>query len=63
LRGVEVVAERNIGGIGLDEQYGRRIAIAREQQTLLDKMLGSQGVPRDRVKIRVMPRYENISRE
>jgi hypothetical protein len=26
-----VVAERNIGGIGLDEQYGRRIAIAREQ--------------------------------
>ena len=34
-----------------------------EQQTLLDKMLGPDGIPRYGVKIRVMPRHKDISRK
>ena len=63
LRRVEVIAQRKIGGIGLDEQYGRRIPVAREQLTLLDKMLRPDGIPGYCVKIRVMPRHKNISRK
>jgi hypothetical protein len=42
---------------------GAVLPVAREQQTLLDKMLGPYGIPRNCVKIRIMPRHKDISRE